>query len=371
MAESHAAAAAALVLPAPPPPPDAAVSRPASIASTATVTPSTAVDGLKEVSVDDLARELHDLTTLVSTASTDLSSLLSLRDRVISSGPLCDPSTLSLLSRSTTSLGSQLVALAPTLRTTAQRLARLSALAHAGTIAALPSELAPLSEQLAVARVEARALLERVRSAAWDEVDARESTKRRVEERVRVENPALGDEGVEMAVRTAFVGAQARVADLDVLSYAGRVALENPATELAQLMDEADDETKAAFAPEADLARTASLHSTTTTLVDPFADPTGGYGKLEGEAGVDEDRQLLARMNTSSTMHGGGAAAGGAGDLEAALADAGGKRKMGKWDNLKLNWRNYLQRKDAEAKESYASSASAAAAATAAASAGA
>lgn len=95
----------------------------------------------------------------------------------------------------------------------------------------------------------------------------------------------------------------------------------------------------------AQLARTASLHSTTTTLVDPFADPTGGYGKLEGEAGVDEDRQLLARMNTSSTMHGGVAAAGGAGDLEAALADAGEKRKMGRWENLKLNWRNYLVRR--------------------------
>jgi hypothetical protein len=156
------------------------------------------------------------LSDLISTLSADLTSVLALRDRTISLGLSCPPSDLSTLASQTTSLGESLLTLLSATSTTSLRLSRLTALAQLGTVALLPTEQSQLAESLEVCRLEQGALVERVRKAAWEEVDARESGKRRLEERVRLENPALGEEGVEMAVRTAFVGAQRRVGELDV-----------------------------------------------------------------------------------------------------------------------------------------------------------
>ncbi|BGP45041.1 hypothetical protein JCM10450v2_000858 [Rhodotorula kratochvilovae] len=355
MADAHAS----LVLPAPPPPPTGApgLARSPSAASddsARTLRPAVFAgaekdDELKEVTVDDLTREISDLSSLVSTLSGDFSALLAARDAVIASGPLSTPAQLSALAGQTTRLGGALLALAPSLSTTSQRLQRLAALTAQGLTAALPAELAPLEESLATTRLDASRLTERVRRAAWEEVDARESARRRLEERVRAENAALGEEGVEMAVRTAFVGAQRPVAELDVLSYAGRVALENPATELAQLIDEAGDAHEAALSGSS-LARESSRYSTATTLVDPFADPAedgDGYGKPEGEhdlADGDGESQPLARMATSSTRHGGR-------DEEALVGGGGGGgaegvqgKKLVRMTMLKLHWRDYLVR---------------------------
>ncbi|GAA6052342.1 hypothetical protein JCM3770_007261 [Rhodotorula araucariae] len=337
-----------LILPAPPPAPRApAPERSLSVASddsAQTLRPTdprqAATGELKEVTVDDLTREISSLSAVVSSLSDDLSVLLAFRDRVIASGPLSTADELGALAAQTTALGSGVLALAPAVSTTAQRLARLSALARQGLTAALDAELGVLEESLATARLDAARVVDRVRRAAWDEVDARESAKRRLEERVRAENAAIGDDGVAMAVRTAFVGAQRRVAELDVLSYAGRVALENPATELAQLLDEAGDAHKAALSGSS-LARGGSRSSAATTLVDPFADPAehdDGYGKPEGDADGDGEHQPLARMATSSTRHGEEALVGGGGGR--ALAAEG--KKPGRWAMLKLHWREYL-----------------------------
>ncbi|BGP21847.1 membrane protein [Rhodotorula toruloides] len=311
--------ALSLVLPGPPPPPPAdssaaaALARPASAASNASSDVTVRAPdagtgeggGVKEVSVDDLTRELSDLSDLISTLSTDLTTVLTLRDRSISLGLSCPAPDLSHLASQTTSLGSSLLTLLSATSTTSLRLSRLTALAQLGSLALLPSEAAQLTESLEVCRLEQTALIERVRKAAWEEVDARESGKRRLEERVRMENPGLGEQGVEMAVRTAFVGAQRKVGELNVLSYAGRVAAENPATELAHLLDDALD---AQTHSSDSLARQASQHSTATslTLVDPFADPSSSadlYSKFDD--GGDVESQPLNRVHTSASLHGG------------------------------------------------------------------
>ncbi|GAA5842363.1 hypothetical protein JCM9279_005362 [Rhodotorula babjevae] len=348
MADSHSP----LVLPAPPPPPPAALvadhGRPASVTSSGsaqTLRPGGApvehAGELKEVNVDDLTREISDLSTLVTSLSSDLSALLGQRDSLVASGPLATPSHLAALRTSTTALGHALVAVLPSAQhSTSLRLARLEALAQHGAVAALEAELRTLREGFLTAQGDAERVEKDVRSAAWDEVDARESAKRRLEERVRAENAALGEEQVLEAVRSAFFEAQKRVAELDILSYAGRVALENPATELAQLLDEAGDARS--------LARTDTRFSAATTLVDPFADPSGargdGYGddKAEHDLGLggdDGERQPLARMATSST---GGAH--GRGDEEALVGGGGGQPKYGRWTLLQMNWRDYLLR---------------------------
>jgi len=247
MADSHSP----LVLPAPPPPPPAALvadhGRALSVASDGsalTLRLSAAaveqVGELKEVNVDDLTREVRpvssslslpcspltlsvhhsqtsDLSTLVTSLSSDLSTLLAQRDSLIASGPLATPSSLAALRTSTTALGHALVVVLPaTQHSTSQRLARLEALAQQGAVAALEAELRTLSEGLLTAQGDAQRVEKDVRTAAWDEVDARESAKRRLEERVRAENAGLGEEQVLEAVRSAFIEAQKRVAELDV-----------------------------------------------------------------------------------------------------------------------------------------------------------
>ncbi|TNY18350.1 putative membrane protein [Rhodotorula diobovata] len=336
-----------LVLPAPPPaPPVSAVSRTASLPSAPVGDSAPSVrsgpageeggEELKEVSVDDLTREISDLSSLTTALSTSLKALIASRDAVIASGPLAAVADLHALASQTTSLGTQLTSVLPTaLSTTSQRLSRLEALAAQGTVAALPLELSTLREGLLTAQSDARRTERDVRAAAWDEVDARESARRRLEERVRAENAAAegwGENEVEQVVRTAFVGAQARVRDLDVLSYAGRVALENPATELAQLLDEAGDAHSVA-----QLSRTDTRYSGATTLVDPFADD-GEYAKHAGDDDEDVEKRLLTRMATSSTRNGGGGA------LVGGVGAAVGQKKLGRWTMLRLHWREYLLR---------------------------
>ncbi|KAL7339563.1 hypothetical protein BJY59DRAFT_249444 [Rhodotorula toruloides] len=311
--------APSLVLPAPPqaPPTDpstaAALARPPSAASTASsegtvraTDAGTGEGGVKEVSVDDLTRELSDLSDLISTLSSDFTAVLTLRDRTISLGLSCPSSDLVDLASQTTTLGSSLLTLLSATHTTSLRLSRLTALAQLGTLALLPSESAQLTESLEVCHLESSALIERVRKAAWEEVDARESGRRRVEERVRMENPALGEEGVEMAVRTAFVGAQRRVGELDVWSYAGRVAAENPATELAHLLDDALDSQAAQSSTADPLSRHPSQHSTATslTLVDPFADPSSSSADVYAKFDEDVESQPLNRMASSASSRG-------------------------------------------------------------------
>ena len=153
---------------------------------------------------------------------------------------------------------------------------------------------------------------------------------------------------------------------LQVLSYAGRVALENPATELAQLLDDAGDarsvrrptssllsllrlrSSLTQITDASQLARTDTRFSAATTLVDPFADPGGAhgygdsYGKPENEHDLglgaeDGERQPLASMATGGAL--------GRGDEEALASGGGGPQKFGRWTMLQMHWRDYLVRR--------------------------
>lgn len=162
--------------------------------------------------------QLQTLSTHVASLAASLADDFDLRQRAIAQGPAFPFADLSALASRTTALSSELSSLPAAFTHTAQRLLRLEALAQQNAIAALPSELDSLREQLAAATLEARqTVVERVRSEAWDEVDARESAWRRCEERVAGENAALGPEEVRRAVEAAFEGASdSKVGHLDV-----------------------------------------------------------------------------------------------------------------------------------------------------------
>ncbi|GAA6005594.1 hypothetical protein JCM10207_005263 [Rhodosporidiobolus poonsookiae] len=306
-----------MVLPAPPPAPDmspfhrlpssASTLRSPSAAPPAPPPPT--MPAFEEPTIDDLTREIHSLQELVSTVASQCGTISSLRDSVITSGPSAPADVLTQLASLTTSTGSLVLSLSSDLSSTTARLALLRSLADTGNAAALPNEVSQLEEHLAVVSLEAGEGMKKIRRLAWEEVDARESTKRRLEERVRRENVGMGEEGVEMAVRQAMGGAEARVGELDVMSYAGRVAAENPFTEL--------------------LSRTDTRFSTATTLVGSLfgGGSSSTYGKVDGAE--DEESQPLAAS---------------AGDAERGLAGGAGMKKAAFLTRVKMNWKDWMVR---------------------------
>ncbi|GAA5892519.1 hypothetical protein JCM6882_005637 [Rhodosporidiobolus microsporus] len=302
--------------------------------------------GEEEPSVDDITRELSTLSDHITAISSACTSISTLRDALIASSstgggggggvgggdvPLPQLEQLAAL---TTSTGGLILALSGQLLAAEQKLSLLRALVSAGRAAALPSEVSQLDDQLEILRSDAARGVAGVKRLAAEEEDAEESARRRLEERVRRENVGLNEAAVEQAVRAAFEGERGRVEGMDLLSYAGRVALESPFTELAALIDDAKEE-RASLA--GDLSRTNTRLSTATTLVGTEY----GYGKLneEGAEGEGDEDRLLA----------GKAAAGGAGggtllgDIEAARKVAG-EGKMSVWRKLRVYWREYLLR---------------------------
>lgn len=169
-----------------------------------------------------LTKQLSALSTHVTAMALALNSLFDLRTRAISVGPGFPATDLATLSAQTSALSEKLSSLPAAFTLTAQRLLRLESLSVLNQIAALESELITSREQFAATSLEAKqTIVERIRSEAWEEVDARDSAWRRCEERIASENPALGVDEVRRAVQAAFEGASnSKVADLDVSTLA-------------------------------------------------------------------------------------------------------------------------------------------------------
>ncbi|GAA5935614.1 hypothetical protein JCM1841_007012 [Sporobolomyces salmonicolor] len=187
----------------------------------------------------------------------------------------------------------------------------------------LPTD-ARIEEEVETLRLVVRQNRERVRQAAWREVQGRESLRRRVEERIRSDHPGLAEEQVGRRTEGAMQGVGMSVGTLELDSYGGRVAAETPFAELAHLIDDAANERRAAMGGEA-LVR----ENTWTTL----GRSTDEYSTFElGAEGDGAENQPLA----------GGAGEGvGVGEAElGGLAGEGAKISMGM--RLRLNWKDYL-----------------------------
>ncbi|GAA5980463.1 hypothetical protein JCM10908_001661 [Rhodotorula pacifica] len=301
---------------------------------------------IKEVSVGDLEQELEALGAHVSSLASSLGTVFDLRQTAIAQGPAFTLAELERLAQQTTAVGQQLTTLPATFTLTSQRLQRLESLVALDKIAALPSELGTLREQYAAARLEAKqTIVERIRSEAWDEVDARDSAWRRCEERIAAENPALGGDEIRRAVQAAFEGASdGKVADLEIASYAGRVAAENPATELAQILDDHADAFHAAFTDSVgvplDRQSTRMSTATGTTLVDPSAS-AALYDKVDDDV---DAKSGLRRLPTSATLVPGMQADEELGLLGTAAPPLDHSEPLGKFTKLRRFWRDYLVR---------------------------
>ncbi|GAA5870211.1 hypothetical protein JCM1840_001591 [Sporobolomyces johnsonii] len=354
---SYAPSSSPLTLPDPPPAPGASHTRSPSAASAPgssgmTIHPSAPPETKQEEpTVDDLLRETHECQTLISTISSQLDTVESLRDEVIALALACPPEKLAALAQLTTSTGSLILSLSSPLASLSSRIAHVSALAAQGQAAALPTEIARIEEELEALRLIVRQNVERVRQAAWGEVQSREGLRRRVEERIRSENLGLTEAQVGRSTDAAMQGVGAKVATLELDSYVGRVAAETPFAELAQLIDDAANERRKSTGGEAvslppflsvvldhaELCVHEQLEreNTRTSLATTLVGSTDEYAKFElGEEGDGAENQPLA----------GGVGVGtgfGAAEL-GGLAGEGAK--LSRWMKLRMNWKDYLVR---------------------------
>ncbi|GAA5986382.1 hypothetical protein JCM5350_002900 [Sporobolomyces pararoseus] len=281
-----------------------------------------------EPTVDDLLRETNDCRTLVSTISTQLVTLESLRNEVIGLGLECPLSKLESLSGLTTLVGRLILSLSAPLGTVTTRVKVLSDLAGKGQAAALPTEISRIQEELETLKLEVRQNVEKVRRAAQEEFEARDSTFRRLEDRVRSENVGIGEDQIERTCHGAMNGIGMKLELVELNTYAGRVCVENPFTSLAQLIENAANVHREQQAGREALSRQGTRTSFATTLV---GSTNSQYGKLElGEEGDGEEHQPLA------------------GDMlgAAELGQLGkrGEAKLSRWQKLKLHWKEYLVR---------------------------
>lgn len=162
-------------------------------------------------------RQTFELKTELSQITSNLTRIETLREQV-TTAPVSEDQTPALrqLASLTSSTGEQIVSLAAPLASLSARTDALAARAREGRAAATTMEVEMISEELEVVKLSVKEAIERVRGLAWEEVDGRELTRERLEKRIRMENPGMGEDGVQSSVKQALAGAESRVAKLDV-----------------------------------------------------------------------------------------------------------------------------------------------------------
>ncbi|KAL8292917.1 hypothetical protein RQP46_000611 [Phenoliferia psychrophenolica] len=170
-----------------------------------------------EPTIDEIQRDTIELKSRVADVSAALTKLESLRDRVIADegGGIGDLQALSAL---TTQTGQRILELSAPLASVKARTETLGRLAKEGRAAATSMEVAQTIEELEVCKLEVSTAVELVRGLAWEEIDGKNASRRRIELRIQRENPAMTADMIAASVRQAEAGARERVAQLDTLS---------------------------------------------------------------------------------------------------------------------------------------------------------
>lgn len=300
-----------LDLPVPPPTPVHTVSSSdeynASLHRSASYASSFQSTLVEQPTVDELLREAHDLKIKVAEVIGNLGTIAILRDQItqVEVPPMEELRKLSSL---TTNAGQAISEIPGPMSAVRRGTEALGLLAKDGKAAATKMEVLQITEEIEVLKIEVAKSVDLIRSLAWEEVNNKEETKRRIDKLIRRENPMMSAEGLELAVHQAVAGSAERVGQLDVLSYAGRIAAENPFTELAVLLDTLQQPQKNAFGDSISVTNATENSHTHTEYekldheIDleaaPFtglADGTGLSWKQPGESGKTV-RAFLGRM---------------------------------------------------------------------------
>lgn len=123
---------------------------------------------------------------------------------------------LKTLSSTTTTTGQRLFEISEPLTSISTRVDALAERAAEGRAAATTLEVQAVSEEVEVLKLGIKEAMTKVKVMAYGEVQGREVQRARLEERVRRENPGLGEDEVQTVCKQAMEGLNHRVSELDV-----------------------------------------------------------------------------------------------------------------------------------------------------------
>ncbi|GAA5915302.1 uncharacterized protein JCM6883_002390 [Sporobolomyces salmoneus] len=191
--------------------------------------------------MEQFMAQIYDLTHTIDSLDNDIDSIVSMRNKIVSLDPSVDIGQVSLqadlhaLAALTTSSGKKIVSLETWLTQLHKWSKQVKQLIKEGKAGESIKEVGEIKFELANAKLDFAAAMERIREGAYKEQQKRERTRIWMARHVRSREPEIKDDDVKGLLKAAELGAADGVKESHVTSYAGLWALQNPFTELAEL----------------------------------------------------------------------------------------------------------------------------------------
>ncbi|GAA6021131.1 hypothetical protein JCM11491_005648 [Sporobolomyces phaffii] len=185
--------------------------------------------------------QLYDLTHTIDALDTDIDQIVAVRNKIVALDPSVDVGQVSLqadlhvLAALTTDSGKRVVSLETWLLQLHQWSKKVKNLVKSGKAGATAAEIGEIKFELANAKLDFAAAMERIREGAYKEQQKRERTRIWMARHIRAREPEIEDVDVVGLLKAAELGAADGVMQSHVTSYAGLWALQNPFTEIAEL----------------------------------------------------------------------------------------------------------------------------------------
>ncbi|GAA5823449.1 hypothetical protein JCM5353_002152 [Sporobolomyces roseus] len=193
--------------------------------------------------MEQFMAQLYDLTHTIDALDNDIDEIVAMRNKIVSLKPSVDVGQVSLqadlkgLAALTTDSGKRIVSLETWLLQLHKWSKEVKKLVKSGQAGETMKEVGEIKFQLANAKLDFAAAMERIREGAYKEQQKRERTRIWMARHIRSREPEIEDKDVKGLLKAAELGAADGVAQSHVTSYAGLWALQNPFTELAELTD--------------------------------------------------------------------------------------------------------------------------------------
>ncbi|GAA5922132.1 uncharacterized protein JCM15063_003197 [Sporobolomyces koalae] len=191
--------------------------------------------------MEQFLAQVYDMTHTIDALDNDIDHIVSLRNQIVSLKPSVDVGQVSLqadlhaLATLTTDSGKRIVSLETWLLQLHKWSKQVRKLIKEGKAGETVQEVGEIKFELANAKLDFAAAMERIREGAYKEQQKRERTRIWMARHIRSREPEIEDEDVKGLLKAAELGAADGVAESHVTSYAGLWALQNPFTELAEL----------------------------------------------------------------------------------------------------------------------------------------
>ncbi|GAA5983066.1 hypothetical protein JCM5350_006801 [Sporobolomyces pararoseus] len=191
--------------------------------------------------MENFMAQIYDLTHTIDALDNDIDEIVAMRNKIVSLKPSVDVGQVSLqadlhaLAALTTDSGKRIVSLETWLTQLHKWSKEVKKLIKSGKAGETMAEVGEIKFELANAKLDFAAAMERIREGAYKEQQKRERTRIWMARHIRAREPEIEDKDVKGLLKAAELGAADGIAESHVTSYAGLWALQNPFTELAEL----------------------------------------------------------------------------------------------------------------------------------------